>query len=174
MANGPAALLPEILGQRLRGIGTDLSPQFDALRTSLTERSRASEGAQLRQVLERSLTMGTGRSGSAAAAQRGVSATAAGQRRGIGAQLGLQEQQGRQSAIENAIRAALQGRGFDVQESLGMRRLDIDEERLELQRRQLEDALKDPGFLEILGSIPGLAASLFGAGGAFPKAFGKE
>ena len=165
-------ILQRVLSQRLLGQGADLSPQFETLGSSLRERSRASEGAQRRQTLEDALTRGTGRSGATGAALRGVSATAAGQRRGIEAGLGLEEQKARQQAIQQAIMAALQGSGIQSSERLGMRGLDIDQQRVDLQRQQVERMLEDPGILEIFGEVLGLGAETFGAQGAFSKVFG--
>lgn len=165
-------LLQQTINQRLQGRGVDLAPFFGAQRQFLGAQSRASEEAQQRQVLTSAVTRGTGRSGATAAAQRGVRAQAAGQRRGTEAQLGLQEQLQRQQAIQDAIAAGLQGEQIGVQERLGQEQLALQREQLQEQIRQFNLQNQPPTFGEILGEGVGAAAGLFGAGGAFPNFFG--
>lgn len=176
MPNGAGSrfnpLLQQTINQRLQGGGVDLAPFFGAQRQFLGAQSRASEEAQQRQVIADAVSRGTGRSGATGAAQRGVRAGAAGQRRGVEAQLGLQEQLQRQKAIQDAIRAALSGEQLGVQERLGQGQLDIQRSQLQEQIRQFDLQNQPPTIGEILGQGLGAGANLFGAQGAFPNVFG--
>lgn len=167
----PGLVLPleqELLGSltpRLSGQGPDLGPAFTAQRNALMDLLAAQGQTQTAGVNEMFANRGLGRSGSAAAATAGVQQGINQQGQGIYAQLGMQQQQQEQMAIENAIRNALALQGQSAQNYFNQGHLDI-------AQRQQAQAEQGPGILELLGAGAGLAGSLFGAGGAFPNFFG--
>ena len=156
-------LMPGIesfLSQRLQGQGMGLEQGYGNLEDTLLRDIMGQGQAQRRNLLGQASISGSGRSGATAAQLMGLDQAVGRQQTDTSAQLGFQRMNALNQAQENAARM-----GMSLEDMLGNRWLQ--EQNLAMQQQQYQDQ-QNPGFGSILGQGLGLAANLFGVGGAFP------